>query len=353
MRRGTVMGTYTKVVILMLVSLLVSPAVAEESCESPPLINTEKLAELFAASEFDPGPDFKALVVAISDTPRCGLRYRYYGYKNTAGHRDNWWPASTVKIFAAVSALSRLREWKFSPAAEVTFHYTDEKLGEVSMTVEDVVRKALTPSDNTAYDRLVEIGGYEWLNDWILSDEYTLGSTVLLRGYSGRHRYADSGRGSLRHNPKITITEGKRTKVIKEFTSKKTYNCPNQGNCTSMRDLTEIMRRVILHKRIPLEERFPLTKSELKLLKSALSGKRKRGMNVVDGLKEAFAGRSLEIYSKPGFAKDWFSDTVFFKDTKSGRMWLVAMANRPGRKSCDKAARQLGKILFNGQLNSN
>ena len=344
------MGIFVKVPIFILVSLLVSPAVAEESCESPKLIDTEKLAQLFAAQGFDPGPDFKALVVVIDDTDRCGLQYRYYDYKGTAGHRDNWWPASTVKIFAAVAALSRLREWKFSPSAEVTFHYTDEQPGEVTTTVEDIVRKALTPSDNTAYDRLVEITGYEWLNDWILSDEYTLGSTVLQRGYSGRHRYADSGRGSLRHNPRITIKEGKRTREIKEFTSKKSYNCPKQGNCTSMRDLTEIMRRVILHKRIPLEERFPLTKSELKLLKSALSGKRKRGMNVVEGLKEAFAGRSLEIYSKPGFALDWFSDAVFFKDKESGRMWLVAMANRPGREACDEAARQVGKILFNDQL---
>jgi hypothetical protein len=340
---------------LVAVALLANSAIlmAEERVESCPqarLMDSERLEVALKEQGFVPGDDFKALVIEIEKREGCGLLYRYYDYRGTAGEGKSWWPASTVKILAAVAALERLHSWGFGPTAKVTFEYSEANDGPVTFTVAEIVRAAITPSDNVAYDRLVEIVGYEWLNDSFLSDAKGLGASILQRGYGGRHRYADSGRGSLRHAPQITILEGKRKRVLLERSSAKTYNCPNQGNCVPLRDLAECLRRVMLHEELPAHERFELGPAELALLRSALAGKRKRGLGVVNGLKSAFGNDRLRLHHKAGFALKWFSDNVFVEDKKSGRRWLVALANRPGREALDEAALHLGIILRDNVL---
>ena len=250
-----------------------------------------------------------------------------------------------MKLLAAVAALERLRGWGFGPETKVTFGYCEADGGPVTQTVEEVVRAAITPSDNVAFDRLVEIAGYEWLNESFLSDGRGLGASVLQRGYGGRHRYPDTGRGSLRHSPPITLSEGSRLKELPERKSTKGYDCPKQGNCVPLRDLAECLRRVMLHEELPSNERFELGSADLKLLRGALAGERKRGLGVVNGLKEAFGPDRLLLHHKAGFALKWFSDNVFVHDTATGRRWLVALANRPGRKALDEAAQHIGVIL--------
>lgn len=175
------------------------------SCDPPGMVDTERLGAVLAARGVTVGVDFKALIVEIEEREGCGLVYRYYDHNGTSAEREGWWPASAVKLLAAVAALERLHGWGFGPAASVTFHYLEEDLGDVTLTVEEIVRAAITPSDNTAYDRLIEIAGYEWLNDIFLTDANGLGASVLQRGYGGRHRYADSGRGSLRNAPESPL----------------------------------------------------------------------------------------------------------------------------------------------------
>ncbi len=337
---------------LGLVTALTITARAEEKtiCSQQRLMDSERLGEVLREQGYVPGEDFKALVVEIETREGCGLLYRYYDYEGTSGEGRSWWPASTVKLLAAVAALERLHSWGFGPAARVTFEYREIEGGPATLTVEQIVRGAITPSDNVAYDRLVEIAGYEWLNDIFLSDDKGLGGSVLQRGYGGRHRYADSGRGSLRHSPRITLVEGNKTKVLPERSSTKNYDCPGQGNCVPLRDLAECLRRVMLHDELPAKERFELGGEELTLLRSALSGRRKRGLGVVKGLNSAFGEDRLRFHHKAGFALKWFSDNVFVEDTASGRKWLVALANRPGRDSLDEAARQLGVILRDDML---
>jgi len=314
------------------------------------MVDTETLGKLLTARGFEPNEDFKALVVSIRETKECGLQYSYYDYRGTSAHRDNWWPASTVKIFAAVAALEKLRHQGFSPRAKLTFHYEEEKLGDVSLSVEKLVRKTITPSDNTSFDRLVEIVGYEALNGRFFTAEKGLGATVLQRGYGGRHRYQDSGRGSLRHSPRITIREGKRKKVLRTRLSTRTYSCPKQGNCTSLLDLAECIRRIMLHELLPESERFRLGPKEIELMRSALSGRRKRGMGVVNGIREALGDREVTFHNKPGYALKWFSDNVFVHDVSFHRRWIVVMAGRPGRSALDEAARHVGALLAEGAL---
>lgn len=327
----------------LITAFLLAPA--GDDCTTPRMVDTETLGKVLRSLGADVGPDFKGLVITIEEKAGCGLLYRTFDHNGTSAERTSWWPASTVKLLAAVAALERLTEWGFGPATTVTFHYTEAEGGPVTQTVEEIVRAAITPSDNTAYDRLVELAGYEWLNDTFLSDANGLGASVLQRGYGGRHRYADSGRGSLRTSPKITLAQGKKTRVLPARKSSKTYPCPNQGNCVPLRDLAECLRRVMLQEKLPEAERFNLHDNHLTLLRSALSAPRNRGLGVVNGLKEAFGANRLVVHHKAGYALEWFSDNVFIFDKQTGRFWLVALANRPGREALDDISKKVGRAL--------
>lgn len=311
-----------------------------------PTLDTETLPRLLAERGYAPGPHFKALVVSIRTGADGALETRWYDYRGTSADRDDWWPASTVKLYAAIAALERAESLGFGPKASVELRYED---GPVTTTLATLVERAITPSDNLAYDRLVEVAGVEWLNDRLFTRANGLARTILLRAYKGRVRDPRSGRGTLRHSPAIRLAEGKREVVLPEHASEKQWDCiakdGAEANCTTLHDLAEAMRRVMLHERLPKGERFRLGAEGLAVLRAAMRGKRSRGMNVVDGLRGAFGERKVSFHSKPGYAADWFSDNVFVEASGPDRRWIVTMANKPGRDALDEAARHVGALL--------
>lgn len=289
---------------------------------------------------------FKALVVEIQDDGEA-IEYRAYDFNGTSLPRQDWWPASTVKIFAAVAALEKLHAAGFTPRAQLVFHYQDKPF---ETSVEELVRRALTPSHNPSFDRLVELVGFEELHDHFFDARHGLAGTVLLRSYGGRVRDKVTKRGSNRQSPAITIREGERTVELPQRHGQSERYCPNQGNCTSVLELAETMRRIMLHERLPEERRFALGQAEIDLLRSALSGVRKRGLGVVNGLRKGFGDRPLAVYHKPGYATGWFSDNVFIKALDTGEQWMVGMVGFGGREVLDEAAVVLGKVLAKGPL---
>ena len=307
-------------------------------------IDTERLPKLLAEAHFNPPPAFKALVVELAPDGASRFTTRIYSWRDTWRDRSDWWPASTVKLFAAVVALEEVGLLGFSPEARVTFQYDT---GPVVTSVRDLVEAAIIPSDNTAFDRLVELVGSDRLRARLHGAGFR--ATVLLRAYGGRVRYP-GGLGDPRHSPRIEISEGPRAVTIPARTGRRYKDCPNDGNCTTLLDLAEAMGRVMLHETIPQSKRFALSPEALSLLRRSLGARRGRGENVCDGLREAFrdeAGnpRPLKLFHKPGFAYDWFSDVVFVEPGDSPKRWIVAMAGRPGRSCLDEAARAIGILL--------
>ena len=369
----------------LLVALVVSGSGAAwaQTVEAPPAtpvttiapsvfaeLDTTTLTRLLKERGFAPKRKFKALVIRIRpvkgpDGATTGWRYEPYDHAGSSRHWKRWWPASAVKIFAAVAALQKTRELGFSPRAKATYHYPprvvvpgeepprrDPNDGPVTVSVERLVRKALIPSDNLAFDRLVELVGFDEINRRFFSRRHGFRRTVLLRSYAHRVVDPETERGIFGHSPPILLREDKRRKRLRERHARRTYRCPDQGNCTSLRELAETMRRVMMHEHLPEDERFALGPEELALLREALSTKRPRGNGVVDNLRAGFgeAGASLQLYHKPGYALRWFSDNVFVYRPDTDERWLVAMANHPGRDSCDEAARHIGALLAEGRL---
>jgi hypothetical protein len=309
-------------------------------------LDTTTLPKKLKRAGLVPPFGFKALVIEIDETEK-GLEYRAYDYNGTSTTREDWWPASTVKIYAAVAALEKLRSLGFSPKAELVYNYREKPL---TTTAEDLVQRAITPSHNLSFDRLVELVGFDALHQQFLNARHGLAGTVLLRAYGGRLLDKQTGRGYNRHSPAITVNEGDKTLKLPELNGTSTQHCPGQGNCTSLVELAETIRRVVLHEKLPPKRRFDLGPKELELLRGALAGKRTRGAGVVNGLKAGFAGQPLEFYHKPGYAARWFSDVVFVKAPESQKQWIVAMAGHGGRDALDQPAQILGSILAKGPL---
>ncbi len=309
-------------------------------------MDTLLLGEFLEKRGYAPPDTFKALIIEIVENEAGGFTYFPMDYLYTSEDRDDWWCASTVKLFAAAAALEKSRAMGFSPKVGLTFDYEEEP---VTQTLEELVRRAITDSKNPEFDRLVEFVTSGRLNRYFLTSLKGLPRTVMRRAYSRRVQHPETGKSLNHHSPKIILREGKHEKIQDEHLSKGEWYCENDGNCTTLRELAEANRRVMMHEHLPPKERYKLGERELKLLRSAMKGEHARG-GVADGLRTAFKGRPIEIFHKGGYADKWFSDNVFLRVHDTDERWIIAMVNRPGRDSLNEAALHVATLIASGEL---
>jgi hypothetical protein len=314
-------------------------------------VDEVSLPTLLSQQGFTPPEGFKALVVVLPARGATG-EPRAFDWHGTSDDQGDWWPASSVKLYAAVAALETAHRSGFGPRAQVTFEYAD---GPVTERLDRLVKEALIPSNNLAFDRLVEIAGFDALHREFFSKKHGLSRTVLFRAYGGRLRDPVTNNGINLHSPPITLSFGKKQKQLPERHGKpsKRLECPEQGNCTSLAELAEAVRRVVLHDELPEGERFDLGEASVELLRSALAAPRPRGENIVDGLRAGFgAERPITVHHKAGFALKWMSDAVLVEEPATGKRYLVALAGYPGRESLDQASLLIGKLLASGAFDA-
>ena len=209
-----------------------------------------------------------------------GLGYEdYEGGSGALGR--NFWPASSIKVLAALGALEFVGQQGFTGAATVTFGDGPPR------TIRSIYDAAIRVSDNADYDLLVEIAGVDWLNKEFLTPARGFPATVIQRSYTVG--------GNLRTSPAIDISEGNRRATIPARNSRVVSEC-TQGQCSDLYEMSESVRRVVLHNEIPERERFKLAPSDVSDLKSALLG--------AEGWFEPAVARVLgvgaRIYGKPG-----------------------------------------------------
>lgn len=284
-----------------------------------------------ASDLYPKGPPPADLRILVLEYDQSGHEIRREAIGDPAD-RD-WWPASTIKIFAAIGALEAIEALGFDHRATVSF----ARPGRSPYTRRFgwLVGQAVTQSSNLAYDRLVQFTGHDALHADLLGPKRGLGDAALQVPYSQNVI-------SLLESPAITIRRGKRTHVIAARDGKGTTRCP-MATCSSLNSLAEAMRRVMLHEQLPETERLRLSPASLKVLRSALAGDRARGREVINALKAAFKRHDPKLYHKPGYYPRWRSDVVFMKAGK--RRWIVALANEGGRKALNDPARRLARWM--------
>lgn len=210
-----------------------------------------------------------------------GLAYEDYQAGIGALGTD-FWPASSIKVLAAVAALEFVGQQGFTGAATVAFGKGAPR------TIRSIYDGAIRVSDNGDYDLLVEIAGLDFLNREFLTAARGFPETVIQRSYTVG--------GNLRVNPALTLTEGGRKVVVPARTGKVDTGCP-RGQCSNLYEMSESVRRVVLHDEIPEAERFRIAPADVVGLTSALLG----AEGYFDPAVARALGKGARIYSKPGW----------------------------------------------------
>jgi len=278
-----------------------------------PLSGPVPLDAALAAAGTRVPPGAHVYAARIGDGAR-GPTYDDYAAGGGALATD-FWPASSIKVLAAVGALEYVAKLGFTGAASVDFG------GSNSTTIRALYDAAIRQSSNADYDGLVEIAGVNWLNREFLTPARGFPATVIQRSYTV---------GGTLDSPAITLTEGGRRVVLPARSASAVPECP-AGNCSDLFDMSESVRRVVLNDEIPAAERFQISRADVAGLTDALRG--------ADGfLNPAVAkvlGPGATIYSKPGevSGRDCLDVTLIVSPT--GRRFLLSASVPEEQGGCD------------------
>ncbi|HEX2119085.1 MAG TPA: hypothetical protein VHF91_07870, partial [Acidimicrobiales bacterium] len=217
----------------------------------------------------------------------------------------NFWPASSIKVLAAVGALEFVGQHGFTGGATVAFGKGAPR------SLRSIYDGAIRVSSNADYDLLVELAGVDWLNKEFLTAARGFPVTVIQRSYTVG--------GNLRTNPSVTLAEGGRRVTIPARTGRVDTDCP-QGNCSNLFEMSESVRRVVLHTEIPESERFRISTADAAGLTAALLG--------AEGWFEPAVARVLgstaRIYKKPGWVQNGDCMDVALIEARGQRLLLSA-----------------------------
>lgn len=180
---------------------------------------------------------------------------------------QGFWPASSVKLIAAVAALESAGERGFDGEALVSGAWVAER------TIRSIYEPAIINSDNHAYDLLVRIAGIDYLNR-VFAPARGLGSLTIGSDYSGTSVLvtpAYSMRERIRVGQVPVAMRGQPLEVTND------QSFPRQGaaywyrsNNVDLFDLAETVRRVMLHDEIPEDQRFAIADTDVAALQAAL-----------------------------------------------------------------------------------
>jgi hypothetical protein len=223
---------------------------------------------------------------------------------------QDFWPASTVKLLAAIGALEFARTLGFTGDAVVAFEtgFSDR--------LRNICDRALVVSSNVDYDRTMQIAGFDRINTEVLTAARGFPTTVLQRSYTG---------DGVRISPAMTLSEGSRSRSVAERTGTGDYGCGDRdGNCADLFELTEAVRRIVLDAEIPPVERFDLDPADVAALAGMLC--RPETSFFLDGVVAALGGEPRICHKTGSVWSDDYLDHGLVEDPRTGRRVLLAAA---------------------------
>jgi len=238
----------------------------------------------------------------------------------------DFWPASSIKVLAALGALDFARSLGFSGAASVTF---DD--GGPSRTLRSIYEAAIRDSANYEYDLLVQIAGLDRLNGEFLTARNGFPITSISRSYGGLE-FAQS--------PAMVLEEGGKRTDVPARTAQRPPECQT-GNCSNLFEMTESVRRIVLSDQLPADQRFDLKKADL----DALSDSLQDAEGFFPAAAKGALGAGARIWSKPGDAAGLDCLDVAFIQSRAGKRFLVAATVPHSSGGCEALGRLARGVL--------
>ncbi|MCB9892697.1 MAG: serine hydrolase [Planctomycetes bacterium] len=283
-----------------------------------------------------------ATVVRVQD-PVGVPEFTWY---ELAKSRDavDFWPASTIKLYAAIAAIEFLNGEGLP--LDVTVSYarrltSDRWVLDCARTVPEMISEVFRRSSNEDYTLLLRMLGIDRINTQFLIPAKGFPHSALMRDYVTYRPVVYENEEPQRIT--ITTPEGK-ARVFEHTWSGISYAerrgatvlSSTTGNCTSTHELADCLRRVLFHDVLPEAERFALTSAQAKLL---VEGDEERGLV---GLRNREAGAygwetsgelvfpNARYYHKAGLISTYALDVCYLADEASGTYLILALASRSG-----------------------
>jgi len=257
-----------------------------------------------------------ARIFAGGDAPA----YTYFE-AGGGGFTDAFFPASSIKLLAALGALDFARSLGFTGRAVVDDGHT----------LQDYYDAALRWSSNEDYSELVRIAGVDRLNRTYLPD-HGFRSTAIQEPYGAGEQVTFS--------PEMTLAEDERVVVVPEREGEADYGCGG-GNCASLFDMLDAIRRVVLDAELPPGERLDLDPADIAGLQDALAGA--EGF-IAPGVADAL-GPDVRILTKPGWVPDLDCvEAAAVFDPATGHRFLIAVS-APDDGTCEELATIAADVL--------
>jgi hypothetical protein len=295
----------------------------------------ESLAPGYERRRYQPPEGSYVLAARIVDgVEQPAFAYLSRGDDGFVNSDQNFWPASAIKLIAAVGALTTLRSHGLTGDARLDF---EDHKGRWNKRAERLYCAALTWSSNLAYDRLIRVAGFDEINRDFLTEERGFRYAAFQRAYAA----GDDG-PSLRESPEIEFVEGDREGVIPARTG--TYEvegCPYGDNCFSLFELLDPLSRVVLHEELPADARFEVAPIDIRRLKAFLTQSK---CGFTESAEQVF-GDGARIYNKRGYSPSFdMIDHALIVDEKTGRRYLLAASVRYVDRDKERAKAELAEL---------
>lgn len=237
------------------------------------------------------------------------------------GFVDNFFPASSIKLLAALGALDFARSLGF----------TGEAVVDGSYTLHEYYDAALRYSSNEDYSMLVRIAGVDRLNRQFLPD-HGFQQTLIQEPYGAGEQ--------VTYSPAMTFAEGDHEVTVPEREGDSDYGCSG-SNCTTLFDMADALRRVVLDVELPAGDRFDLDPADIAGMKDALLGAEGFiGPGVADAL-----GPDAYTFTKPGWVPSLDCvETAIVVDPTTGHRFLIALS-APDDGACEELSTMAYDIL--------
>ena len=235
-------------------------------------------------------PELKkwASVCVVTPGAEGGPEFAWHDYRDT-GRATDFWPASTIKLYAVVAALELLHERGFSLDATVSFEHREASgrwVLDCARGVREMLSETFRRSSNEDYTLLLRLVGIDRINTRFLVPEKGFERSALMRGYVTGRPWA-----YVREEPqrvRLRSADGLLSDVHEHTWSGRHYaeerGCTvidaKTGNVTTPRDLVECLRRVLYHERIPESERYRMSGEQIRFVRrggDGLTGLETRG----------------------------------------------------------------------------
>lgn len=271
------------------------------------------------------------------------LNFEAHGYSDTAT-RNDFWPASTIKVYPVTAALMILKAQGFSLDAAASFYHAPEGqegqwVLDTTMTFREMIFDTFTCSSNETYTLLLRFAGLDWLAQEFFTVEHGFSDTALMRGYVTGRPWA-----YVRAEPqRIVVEEDERSfeRVhtwsgisYADLAGCTIYNSGGTGNCTSPADMSEHMRRVMFHERLDESQRYDVRVEDLDWVRygdevaPVMNNTAACGSAGWEGVSRVMP--DADFYHKGGRVSDYRLDIQYVEEPNTGLRYITFLGTDTG-----------------------